>query len=183
MRWSSSVKTDIDKVLKSGEDGGGSEDLVMTAKDTVFKDIDIAYEPVAPLVNAWMVDAQGQINKGLDADSFNGEQFLRYLNWVEDTESAVRVYIKTTNRETFKQPSNAVMAPRSNLTNDSRRKKSSPIERFVWQNVTKKQSGFKRLMIMVGMIAQTSETGKKIKLVYLDHFTVSTPPQTTQVWD
>jgi len=56
---------------------------------------------VGDLVTAWQFE---------DPVRFNEVLWMKYLNWVEDSESAVRVYIKVTNREReANQPSNSLL--------------------------------------------------------------------------
>merc|ERR1719160_1829808 len=66
--------------------------------------LDADYKDLEPLMQSWM--KKNDIgNKVID-----GDKQMKYTNWYEDSEAAVRVYIKVTNRELGERPSNSILA-------------------------------------------------------------------------
>eukprot|EP00746_Dinoflagellata_sp_MGD_P148155 gnl/MRDRNA2_/MRDRNA2_80414_c0_seq1.p1 gnl/MRDRNA2_/MRDRNA2_80414_c0~~gnl/MRDRNA2_/MRDRNA2_80414_c0_seq1.p1 ORF type:complete len:2232 (-),score=472.75 gnl/MRDRNA2_/MRDRNA2_80414_c0_seq1:6-5777(-) len=114
--WTSEVETDVNLALGVGDSLEKSSGPREPNATQYFGKIREQYENLEPLMIKWM--KKGKDNKGAEYDRMDNLLFLKYLNWREDSESAVRVYIKVTNRELTANPSNGVLAcaPQMSLT-------------------------------------------------------------------
>lgn len=89
------AKSDVQTAMTS------PSEMTLSAKRTIPL-VDKQIGHLSDLLHSWQLE---------DPVRFNEPLWMKYLNWVEDTESAVRVYIKVTNRErAANSPSNSLLA-------------------------------------------------------------------------